>query len=102
MRVCVCLFLYFIHVFIFNLTYVLFKFITFIIYFILILLLLIFLKKWGFEIQKFLKNTIQEQNKKAEKKEKYRKVQQNYNMTDYSRISLKVFWGKGTLDKFAT
>ena len=39
LRVCVCVFIYFIHVSIFALRYVLFKFITFIIYFVLILLL---------------------------------------------------------------
>ena len=65
-----CVFIYFFLVFIFNLTYVLFKFIKFISYFILILFLLIFLKKWGFKTQKILKKTIQEQNRKLEKKEK--------------------------------
>ena len=35
-RVCVCVFIYFIRVFIFNLTWVLFKFIKFIIYFVIV------------------------------------------------------------------
>ena len=57
-RVCVCVFVYFIHVSIFTLTNVLFKFIKFIIYFILILLLLILLKTPGFNLQKIQKKRI--------------------------------------------
>ena len=50
--------IYVIHVSIFALTQVLFKFITFIIYFILILLLLILLKKQGLKLQKIQKKRI--------------------------------------------
>ena len=62
----VCMFVYFIHVSIFTLTHVLFKFVKFIIYFILILILLLLLKKKiGFKIQE-----IHKQIKKLEQKEK--------------------------------
>ena len=100
LRVCVCVFTYFIYfilVFIFNLTYVLLKFIKFIIYFIVILFLFMFLKKWGIKMQKILKKIIQEQNRKSEKKEKRTKIKQNYNMNDYRRSPSKVFLGNCVL-----
>ena len=56
-NVCVYVFVYFIHVSIFTLTKVLFKFIKFIICFILILSLLILLKTPG-NLQKIQKNRI--------------------------------------------
>ena len=59
MRLYMLVFIYFIHVSIFTLTYVLFKFITFVIYFILILFYSFFLKAWGFKIQKIQKKRIQ-------------------------------------------
>ena len=70
MRVCVCVFIYFIHVSSFTLTHVLLKFNTFIIYFILILLLVILLKKQGFKVRKIQKKRILKQNKKSEQKQK--------------------------------
>ena len=99
MSLCVYVFvlIYFINVFIFNLTCVQLDIIMFIIYFILILVLLIFLKKWVFKIQKILKKTIQGQNMKSDKKEKWTKIKQNYNMTDYRRSPPKVFLVKGVL-----
>ena len=73
LRVCARVFIYFILVFILNLTYVLFKFIKFISYFILILFLLIFLKKWGFIVQKILEKTIQKKKKEIREKREVNK-----------------------------